>query len=441
MAHAPTMASTITIDRSYFDTLLRRAHTHYDDGSATVFLAKSEHDSLIQVSKEYEALKDALQEGGCATEMIAVQFSDLDDAMTDPHDGLVAPSTLGYFATAPQQLFQKPGNNGNQSLSPAVYLLNEASQENAYSKRHSTVNRPGHDLKTHRPVASWVDAIKNVEAGKLSSSISFGSFDHSDAESSVGWQTAGTDMTSRPVPVKRSLRLQRLPDEVTYKDIVGLMRGGALLDVSLQSRGKSAWVSFVDPAAAVSFLKYAQYEVIRLHGQKIDVSLASRPYRASSNVMRQIEVSGATRNLVICQIGQDLNEEGIREQLDHIHNLHVIEVTFSDGAAIISLNAVGVALYARTCLRSRATYKKCKIDFYPDGCAQPLPTQYIKASTSAVERPPLKTTQSLSSRFHSLENRFQLLEMEDTENDSEETATAGMMSQESQSSGGVPLNT
>ena len=175
--------------------------------------------------------------------------------------------------------------------------------------------------------------------------------------------------------------------------------------------------------------------------QKIDVSLASRPYRASSNVMRQIEVSGATRNLVICQIGQDLNEEGIREQLDHIHNLHVIEVTFSDGAAIISLNAVGVALYARTCLRSRATYKKCKIDFYPDGCAQPLPTQYIKASTSAVERPPLKTTQSLSSRFHSLENRFQLLEMEDTENDSEETATAGMMSQESQSSGGVPLNT
>ena len=133
-------------------------------------------------------------------------------------------------------------------------------------------NRLGYDLKTHRPVASWVDAIKNADAGKLSSSKSFASFDFSDADSSVGWQASCTDVTTRPVSVKRTLLLQNLADEVTYKDVVGVLRGGAILEVSLQSvqsGAKMAWVSFVDPVAAFSFLKYAQYEAIRLRGQTV----------------------------------------------------------------------------------------------------------------------------------------------------------------------------
>ena len=173
---------------------------------------------------------------------------------------------------------------------------------------------------------------------------------------------------------------------------------------------------------------------------KIDVSLASRPYRPSANVMHQIETSGATRNLVVCQIGRAFNENGIRQQLDHIHNLHVIDVKYSNGDAIISLNSVGVALYARTCLKSRMIYKKCKIDFYPDGCAQALPVQHSRHSTSPVAKPPLKATQPVSSRFQSLENRFQVLGLDDTETESDTTATGAILSQVSQSSGGVPIS-
>ena len=156
--------------------------------------------------------------------------------------------------------------------------------------------------------------------------------------------------------------------------------------------------------------------------------------------MRQIETSGATRNLTICQIGRTSSENAIRQQLGHIHNLHVVDIKFSNSDAIISLNSVGVALYARTCLKSRMIYKKCKIDFYPDGCAQPLPLYHSRHSTSPVAKPPLKATQPVSSRFQSLENRFEILDLDDTETESDTTATGAILSQVSQSSGGVPIS-
>ena len=188
-------------------------------------------------------------------------------------DVIVPPSTLDHSAAMPQQLFRKPWNYGEKGFSSVDYHLKESSRENTYYKDHPMANRLGHDLKTHRPVASWVDAIKNADAGKLSSSKSFASFDFSDADSSAGWQASCTDITTRPIPVKRTLLLQNLADEVTYKDVVGALRGGALLEVSLQSvQGsgtKMAWVSFVDPVAALSFLKYAQSEAIRLRGQTV----------------------------------------------------------------------------------------------------------------------------------------------------------------------------
>ena len=124
--------------------------------------------------------------------------------------------------------------------------------------------------------------------------------------------------------------------------------------------------------------------------------------------------SGATRNVVIRGIHEGITEERIRDHLDHIYNIVVISITFEDGDAYISLNSVNNSLFARTCMMSRQTYKGMKIEWYPDECSQPLPKmQYAPKKENRAAPQPKKLASAM--------NRFQMLNMDGSEDDAEET--------------------
>ena len=78
-----------------------------------------------------------------------------------------------------------------------------------------------------------------------------------------------------------------------------------------------------------------------------------------------------------------VSEDQIRDHLDHIHNLVVVDVYFKNGDAYISTNSIHNALFARTCMMSRTVYRGTRIDWVPDECAVPLPQPNMRA------RPPL----------------------------------------------------
>ena len=121
---------------------------------------------------------------------------------------------------------------------------------------------------------------------------------------------------------------------------------------------------------------------------------------------------GATRNLVIRNITSEITDNRLREDLDHIHNLGIIYISFADGNAYLSLNSIHNALFAKSCMMSRAIYKGFRIDWYPDECAQPLPRpQKAQKTDSGVSAP--KKPQPV--------NRFQMLMNEDgTEDNSDD---------------------
>jgi len=75
---------------------------------------------------------------------------------------------------------------------------------------------------------------------------------------------------------QRTLLIKNLSDRVTHKDIVDVVRGGALLDIYLRSNDKSASVSFVEGAAALAFLAYAKRNDIYIHGKRVSKFSAER---------------------------------------------------------------------------------------------------------------------------------------------------------------------
>ena len=93
----------------------------------------------------------------------------------------------------------------------------------------------------------------------------------------------------------------------------------------------------------------------------------------SGYLARRIAQENASRNLVLRFVKPHMTAESIREDLEHIYHLEVVNMNFSGGHCFISLNSVSLACTAKSCMQSRQKYKGVRIEFYPDECGQPLP--------------------------------------------------------------------
>ncbi|KAI4275417.1 MAG: hypothetical protein LQ337_003249 [Flavoplaca oasis] len=267
-------------------------------------------------------------------------------------------------------------------------LANEA--ENRFRDMPNRMDSSVSGLRHDRP-SSWFD--------KSSFSTS-----HARKDGGVPLYTPKSEDQSDRKNDQRTVLLQNLPESVTHRDIVDIVRGGLLLDVYLRTQDRSASVSFVDGSAAQAFLSYAKRNGIYVRGRRLSLDWSDRQFYMPGHVASKIRI-GATRNLIIRNVKPSITEERLREDLDHIHNLIIISISFIDGDVYLSLNSIHNALFARTCMMSRAMYRGMKIDWYPDECALPLPMiEHIMRKEMAPSPKP---------KSNPMANRFQMLNMDD----------------------------
>jgi hypothetical protein len=91
----------------------------------------------------------------------------------------------------------------------------------------------------------------------------------------------------------------------------------------------------------------------------VGVRWADRQHQLLRHVANQV-ANGATRNMIVRRCSADITEDEIREDLDHIYNMRVINVDFLGASAHIQTNSIQNAIHARSCMLSRkyvsATY-------------------------------------------------------------------------------------
>lgn len=97
--------------------------------------------------------------------------------------------------------------------------------------------------------------------------------------------------------------------------------------------------------------------------------------------------------------------------MEHIHNLIIIDIRFRNADAYISMNSVHNALFARTCMMSRSTYKGCKIEFFRDECDVPLPSKPFASKSGYSSKTKKKEA--------TVVNRFNMLNMDGSDVDSD----------------------
>ena len=132
-------------------------------------------------------------------------------------------------------------------------LANEA--ENRFRDMPNRMDSSVSGLRHDRP-SSWFD--------KSSFSTS-----HTRKDGGVPLYTPKSEDQSDRKNEQRTVLLQNLPESVTHRDIVDIIRGGLLLDVYLRTQDRSASVSFVDGSAAQALLSYAKRNGVYVRGRRV----------------------------------------------------------------------------------------------------------------------------------------------------------------------------
>ncbi|RGP59110.1 negative regulator of differentiation 1 [Fusarium longipes] len=214
---------------------------------------------------------------------------------------------------------------------------------------------------------------------------------------------------------QRSIQLLNLVPGVTHGDIATIVRGGPLLEIFLRARDNSATVSFVRETDAAAFLEYTQTCGLYFKDRKIHAKWSDYQYVVKGQVAYHI-AKGASRNFVIRKGDPNATAQSLRDDLDHIHNLHVIDVEFNKDCCFVNTSSVNSAIFARNCLLSRSEYKNSRIEWVADECAQPLESLPYDAKVPGFcVKQASSSTPIHPSRKNLMGNRFQLLDLSDTE--------------------------
>ncbi|KAL4875774.1 hypothetical protein BJY04DRAFT_223765 [Aspergillus karnatakaensis] len=346
--------------------LLNRPAANMPSVSDVVTISAAEYQRLLEISCHFTKLKESLLSGGLSSETLDL---------------------ILYGAPQPSSDTQQHSDKPIKKQVP-MNGLSIPPVKHSYPHDHS------------------ISAELEDDEGGLTDSRSDERDDYGDSSRST---------STSPQAELRTVLIRGLPDKTTHRDLIEAVRGGAILHTYLWTRDHTASISFVEESAAQDFLDHAKTHGFYIAEKRVEVLWNDRQFYLPPFVRSKIN-TGASRNLIIHHVNPNITEGLIRRDLDHIHNLIVISVKFKHGNAYISTNSVHNALFARSCMMSRFTYKGMKINFYPDDCAEPL----VSVSSGPKKEP------QASKRPAPLPNRFHLLSMDGSDDDeTDEHGTRG----------------
>lgn len=125
----------------------------------------------------------------------------------------------------------------------------------------------------------------------------------------------------------------------------------------------------------------------------------------------KIYQDGARRNLLIRPAKAGITPGSICEDLEHIHQLKIVNITAMNDGILVSLNSISHAITARTCMSSRFKYKGTRIEFAPDECNEALPQHNVEESR-ILKNQHVKPSMG--------QNRFEMLTVDDAEDEDDE---------------------
>lgn len=178
----------------------------------------------------------------------------------------------------------------------------------------------------------------------------------------------------------RTVYLGNIPAETTAEEILGHVRSGQIESVRLLPDKNCAFISFLDSSAATHFHSDAILKKLSIKGHDIKVGWG-KPSQVPTSVALAVQQSGASRNVYLGNLPEDITEEELREDLGKFGPIDAIKLVREKAIGFVHFLSISNAVKAVAQLPQEPKWGAPRRVFYgKDRCAYVSKTQQQNAA-------------------------------------------------------------
>ncbi|KAK0669665.1 hypothetical protein QBC41DRAFT_105586 [Cercophora samala] len=178
----------------------------------------------------------------------------------------------------------------------------------------------------------------------------------------------------------RTVYLGNIPPDTSAEEILGHVRSGQIESVRLLPDKNCAFISFLDPASATHFHSDAILKKLCIKGQDIKIGWG-KPSQVPTSVHLAVQQSGASRNVYLGNLPEDISEEELREDLGKFGAIDTIKIVREKNIAFVHFLSIANAIKAVSQLPQEAKWQAPRRVYYgKDRCAYVSKTQQQNAA-------------------------------------------------------------
>ncbi|KAG0173006.1 hypothetical protein DFQ28_006342 [Apophysomyces sp. BC1034] len=216
----------------------------------------------------------------------------------------------------------------------------------------------------------------------LQSSFNFDPYNPAGSTASMMSQTYG-GMAGNNLP--RTLYLGSIPPDATCEDLCNSIRGGILFQIRYLAEKHIAFVTFVDPTAAMSVHNQGSFNGLFVKSRRIRVGWG-KPMAIPAAVLMAVQ-QGATRNIYIGGIDENITEEKLRHDFEEYGEIELVNTLREKSCAFVNFTNIGSAMKALQGIKQNEEYSGFKINYGKDRCGNPPRRLHPDRTTEEGEHP------------------------------------------------------
>jgi len=178
----------------------------------------------------------------------------------------------------------------------------------------------------------------------------------------------------------RTVYLGNIPAETSAEEILNHVRSGQIESVRLLPDKNCAFISFLDSNSATHFHSDAILKKLAIKGNDIKVGWG-KPSQVPTSVALAVQQSGASRNVYLGNLPEEMSEDELREELGKFGPIDTVKIVKEKAIGFIHFLSISHAMKAVTQLPQEAKWQAPKRVFYgKDRCAYVSKTQQQNAA-------------------------------------------------------------
>ncbi len=178
----------------------------------------------------------------------------------------------------------------------------------------------------------------------------------------------------------RTVYLGNIPPETSAEEILGHVRSGQIESVRLLPDKNCAFISFLDGSSATHFHSDAILKKLAIRGQDIKVGWG-KPSQVPTSVALAVQQSGASRNVYLGNLPEDVSEEELREDLGKFGPIDTVKIVREKAIGFVHFLSIGNAIKAVSQLPQEPKWQTPRRVYYgKDRCAYVSKTQQQNAA-------------------------------------------------------------